>query len=504
MLSVRNLAKIKRKAAQRLLMPPVDGVSIAAMENGGTLVGDSSSPDGAHDAGAGGLGAGEASPAQGAFQQQQQQQQQQLRFTLPTIVEMRELLTEYIDEARRLGVDAFLMLLGLLILAGYVLRQMLLYLEAEVGLALPSGSSVANAVFDFADAHPLLFLLLDFVVAVVIGAVVFYLAELTEFWQRAAADVRVLWKRLSAGVAATAAATSSTPVHDPAAGFYTPLKEADDGGGSAPKFSGAHPSTEGVHASSSAKVLTTPVGVESAASHAEQGEAVRASSGLQATQGGGTHGPASTPDGPEGLSTRTAGELSRELVAVVDSIEELEVTCKLLHRKTTTPKALQARAELKALQMRRDQLRAMRAELLHEAPAQPPNAQDSERARKPVRTEPSLVGRVLRGPLMQIVSRSANGIFSVTVRGSAQSATRAKCHVHAMPVSCACHARAMRVLCATQAIRHAPCANSHAPHCRVPHATHHALRTGLLHGTYFHFPCFVSRGLLLPLQSSLP
>ena len=456
MLSVRSLAKI---ASRKRLTPilPVDGTPRKGPPPEGeeappAVVKGGPTASGARRAG--GAEMGHTRPKV-SFESDRKCP----RCRMPSAAEVRAQLVELVRTGRRLGVDSFVLMIGLISLAMYVLRSMLSYLQAELGVALPSGASVAGSIFAFADAHPLLFLCLCFGSAIAIGAAVLFLDELRELARQLRTYIRT---RMLPATAALPAAPALRPPRARRAslqnGGYTQLTDAGgsaaadgdgaacDGslhGGAAMTAAMENGSFKGSFTQSSPSLPPpqAPPPPPSASQQPPQQHmpqppltATHHQVLASATIGVDMHvlGVEKGADGASGDPSADGGEMSemmmpatlraarlqRQLLAVTDLIEELDIKTRVLHRKSASAVATAARAELKALQAQRDKLRAARAEVLH-GPATASGSEASDAARRDASTaassEPGFFGKMLHSAVMQIVTRSANGIFSVTI-----------------------------------------------------------------------------------------
>ena len=283
---------------------------------------------------------------------------------------MWEALLDLVQEAQRQGVHY--MLIALLALSGafYVLKAMVDYLEQILNVEVPSGSMMSQAIFDFADAHPIFFLGTNFGLGIAIGYLFLIWKDIQE-WARQMRQA-LLDRSLNA---------------------YHPLDE--EGGPSAARESGGNEASANVGLISATTGLPT-LDIE-AAGRPAPGQS-----------------PMSTPmstsrsEASEGTLTarerrKTFEETTRELNLVTGKCEELEIKTRVLYRKTSSPAALEARAELKQLQAQRDELRAL------------VSGMSGTDLRKTKPAKPTLIGRVIKSALFQILARSANGIFSVAV-----------------------------------------------------------------------------------------
>ena len=247
----------------------------------------------------------------------------------------------------------------------YALRTMLLYLQSSLSLQLPTTQSLLHVVFDFADRNPLLALSINFAIATIIGWAFLYNKELSawiEEWQM----------RRGAAITAPGGSSASKTTTD----GYTKLNEAKP---------------EPAQGRAAAQMAAQAAAMESAAQAADEemgGEPAQQQSLLDQRR-----------------------QMTTELRLVCDKLEELEIKTRVLHKKVSTPAAIEARAELKELQARRSEL----SQQLHgEAPKEEEEADTA--AVTTVSTLPRdapLVIRVLKSALVQVLMRSANGIISV-------------------------------------------------------------------------------------------
>jgi hypothetical protein len=84
---------------------------------------------------------------------------------------------------REAGVYDLIIVAAIAYVAVYTLHEMIKWLQAVFSLSLPTTKTLASAVFDYADRQPMTFLLLDFIIAFVIGMAFLYQAEINEAWE---------------------------------------------------------------------------------------------------------------------------------------------------------------------------------------------------------------------------------------------------------------------------------------------------------------------------------
>ena len=107
----------------------------------------------------------------------------------------------------------------------------------------------------------------------------------------------------------------------------------------------------------------------------------------------------------KGTARLSLPEVLTELRRVTDRAEELEIRTRVLFKKASTPGAAEAKAELRLLQQRRDELLARYQRM---------SQMSASASSKPAR-DPGGLTKLCQTALVQIIARSTNGIFSVGV-----------------------------------------------------------------------------------------
>lgn len=283
----------------------------------------------------------------------------------PSPQDVWDSIVNVVYEAKQQGAHYLVVALLCLYVAVYVLRAMTDYLISILNVDVPSGHMMAETIFDFADAHPILFLSLNFGLAIFIGAVFLYLKELQELARQMQQSLRA--RALNA---------------------YQPLDE--DGASAAPGGGGGDAQNRfpaGSAGASAAAAAGLPTLDIEAADRSNPSPLTDRSEASFASEGTLTYRE----------RKQTFDDMTRELRLVTDKCEEFEIKTRVIFRKSSAPGAAEAKAELKALQAQRDELRALVAGMsgtdLKKAPA----------------SKPTLLGKVIKSALFQILARSANG-----------------------------------------------------------------------------------------------
>ena len=333
MLSVRSLAKIRKKQLEpNAPLTPFEPMTPAA---GAPATGAASTLAGASKPPTGGKGADRLA-AKGAADGPDAKLDGTAPEGIGEDAEAQKCPTpvELFDNLNDAGVFEGLLALFLLVTAIAFLRTMVNYLEEVFNMDIPTGGSITEGIFDFAEAYPALFLFLDFAIAFVIGAIFLYREDLVEIARRVRHRIENHGKKNAAR--------------------YQTLQEQEQ------------------------DEMLKPDDDEAAAG-----------------------------DKTKGTEETSQAEVRRELRMMTDQAEELEIKTRVLHKKSNSQAAVEARAELKRLQAKRDELRT----LLHGGAAKTEPSKKASSAE----SKQALFGKLFKSALVQVVARSANGIFSVGI-----------------------------------------------------------------------------------------
>ena len=354
------------------------------------------------------------------------------------------------ESAREAGVFDLLLLFVLLGLFFYVMNAMIEYLREQLNFEVPSGRTLANSIFAFADTHPMAFLFLNFGIAFVIGTVFLFLETLTEIWHK-------LRKRTPAQLLAMASKAfvrmvqrvcrCGAPRPAPAQSGYRRLKEQLEGGDG--DGDGAPAAAADVEAGAASKAVggasATADGTAPSVNKLATDKAQLVAASVTTPPASGRDGAGSRDITPSHSTTTTPRSyrsntsasttprtprapptqalLQRELRLVIDKAEELEIKTRVLQKKSaanapTHALAAELKLELKELHLRRDEL-MLQLERIDQgggASRKPDSKAGTPRkAIKASSSKPGYFSRLLRSALVQIIARSANGIFSVGI-----------------------------------------------------------------------------------------
>ena len=269
---------------------------------------------------------------------------------------------EFMLEAKRQGAGEFLVALAALTLAFHFIGYMNDILVAELNLQAPKASDVMDRFWNFYETHPILCLSTNFGIAILLGTAFLYLEELKDFFSR---------------------------VRDRAAKQKYGYHELDEQNEELPR----HAAQRDVE---TASVIT---GALSSAHADVDTMSVVTGAPSEFMQ----PGVSENEEAP-----KTVAELEQELRLLTMQAEEFEIQFRVQHRKGQhKPDAKAAHEELKELQRRCNDLRA---QVMGK-----PAVEDVGKVEAHVSSSPSFFTRLMKSAILQILARSANGIFSVAV-----------------------------------------------------------------------------------------
>jgi hypothetical protein len=279
------------------------------------------------------------------------------------------------------------------------LLVLLLLLAAGVYASQLAANRAMDAVFKFASSEPVEYLALNFGIVALIGVVFLFLKDMHDLleairseqmqaqrrgeptgWFQAAV---ALWQRRQRRL-------RQPPNFHPVAG----------------REPGMLPDTEAV-------------GVLGAASPvAAEGNVFEYHELVDATADGDVEaGPSLVPALHEERA-KGVGELRSELRAVRDSIEELEIRCRV-NAHSELASAVAMREELQSLEERRQILEELlesgNQQQQQGSPQQPGSPQQLQPSQQQQPQRPPLLSRVLQSSVMQVLMRSANGFLTVSL-----------------------------------------------------------------------------------------
>ena len=189
MLSVRNLAKIAAKKRRKSVigLSPAELAAEEARDAAASPFGETLSPYGPSGTSRPGnrptlrYQAIEGSPAAALESAPAEEAETHRECKSPS--EMYADLVEKLEEARRAGVHYLIGFILLIYTAVRLLNWMVAYLITVCNLDLPEVPSFADAIFDFATVHPILFLVLNFGLAFAIGTLFLFLEDIRESYR---------------------------------------------------------------------------------------------------------------------------------------------------------------------------------------------------------------------------------------------------------------------------------------------------------------------------------
>ena len=229
------------------------------------------------------------------------------------------------------------------------LLLLLLALSGGAYLVHILASRAGDAIFEFAEANPIVYLSLNFGAAAAVGLGFLLLKDVQDLLERIADERLSLQRRGEEGTFSQASlALWERWRNPPAEAGYEMIEEHDVEKGSVKGNTGgggAACDDNAVSAASAALVAHTAAhGVASAAQS-------KTKAGGEALAGAG-----SAADGAE--KEMGAGEMRKELRRVTDEAEELQIKCKV-HKGSNSEDASQMRARLRMLEARLEELTAI-------------------------------------------------------------------------------------------------------------------------------------------------
>ena len=262
----------------------------------------------------------------------------------------------------------------------------------------PDIVTAANAaVFGFAEIHPIYYLIIDFGVAFVIGALFLFWKDITDWIEKVQSESRQAADRAARQAAmkvprpkssvpeagdipaASGLALGAEPPACPPPGLPQALLAPGRGPGSGEPSTEGQPQNKWAVARAHAAVMAV-----TESSHLKEADALVEM----------------TAEEPE--EVRSAHELKSELRMVNDKVEELEIKTKV-HKKSTAPVAIAMREELKQFLSRRDELQR----IVHGVEVSQKEEEVTKKKKKPDKLAgvgagaAACLARAFKGPLMQ-------------------------------------------------------------------------------------------------------
>ena len=405
MLSTRSLAKIAKQQEQK--------AAVASSER-----------ETAREAAAA-LAAAEATRERRVQIVEPSSESQAIQFECPSPKELAQRARQVLwVDARKAGVYDLLFVLCVGALTMYVLEKMYVYLQETWHLKLPDTQSLAHLLFDFADHYPVIFLTLNFAIAGGVGQAFLYRSELTEWMTEARAALR---KELAKLRGAARRGRRRTTTEKPTT--YAPLVDEESGEAQSPqvRFEGSPPSrarnaeVNGGMGDAAHRRISREGSVDGSVDGSiDFGESVDGGGSVDGSVDGGPPDYNDLDASQAALLPAEARQEQRnQLRLLCDQVEELEIKTQVLKKKgVTTPAATEARTLLKELSQQRDALRAVVHPNEKKDKGGVGKAGDAEKASdvgggKSTSRDNWMVMRLLRSALVQVLFRSANGIFSV-------------------------------------------------------------------------------------------
>lgn len=301
---------------------------------------------------------------------EEEEEEENRRCICPSPAEMYIDAKELLREWRRAGVHYLIAALVFIYAMIEFLKAMYIYLVEVMNVDVPKLPNAADIVFNFANDHPVLFLVLNFGIAFVIGALFLFLEDIKE-WMRERRQARL--RRDSVVLTGSRAAEALEELRAEREAAKSEARSKSKAGSEAGGKSTQH--SEG----------STAIDLEA--------------------------GRLNDPTGNSKQKTQSTVELQRQLRRLTDEAEELEIKTRVLYPKknTSSPAALEARAELKAMQQQRDELRLL-INGINNVTVDP-----VAEAEQTVTREPSIIGTLMGSAVVASIIRSSNGVMSVSL-----------------------------------------------------------------------------------------
>ena len=430
--------------------PPLNGRYGSSRSHGHRRVGFDASPDEA-----------EAAPAA------EEQEDAEPVFRCPSFGEVYSYIAETVEQYKRQGAGEVLIASLVLAAVYYVITHMVAYLQAVFNLQVPDSSAVMGRVWGYYHSHPVLCLTLNFAIAIAIGAIFLFWETIKATWRR----MKDRWERLSRygynqleesekGAFFSAVSFSKRSKLHPSLSYLDAFGILDkDSGGSISVnelklaltkagtggrailseddiqrgISQVDVNGDGELQLDEFKTFWSLLQADFARQQQQEvqrrrsirlGEqmpdlsALRVSDDVESAQ---TVEEAAAPEEPELIPIEVEDDepaseedVRKELRVLTDQAEELEVQWKVRHRKSPyTTDAKVASEALKQLQKRCQSLRAGLDGIRNTQTSADAKVESKATASATSTKSPPFVTRLMRSAILQVLARSANGIFSV-------------------------------------------------------------------------------------------